>query len=67
MTEGILSFVGGVEKGLPEGVWKEMSVEHALSQGRELYDWQYIPDPGVFRHSEARISYLTKPLLTEVR
>ncbi|KKN03726.1 hypothetical protein LCGC14_1104850 [marine sediment metagenome] len=60
----IRSHVGGVEKGTLEGVWKEMSERQAQREGRELYDWKYIPDPDpeVFKHGEARISYLTRPI-----
>ncbi len=61
----IMSWVGGVTKDSSEEEWKAMNVSQALREGRELYDWQYIPDPDprVFKHGEARISYLTRPLV----
>ncbi len=59
----IMGWVGGVDKEISEEVWKEMNIRQALSEGRNLYNWVYNPDPDpdVFKHGEARISYFTKP------
>ena len=60
----IMSYVGGVDKVIPEAGLEEFYTKEMLQIGYQLFDWQYIPDPDptVFKDGEARISYLAKPV-----